>query len=339
MTTGIEAAAASGCVVCGAPGVLELEGVRDTLYGVPGRWNYRRCRACGLLWQDPMVAEDRVGALYARYHTHDVPAAAPETVVRRLYSAIRRGYLATAYGYGARAWERAAGYLLLLHPGRRADADFEAIYLPSSARGRLLDVGCGRGETMARLAAVGWSVAGLDLDPAAVDVARRRGLDATCGTVWSAELRAASFDVIWMSHVIEHVHRPVDVLGRCRQLLAPGGVLVAVTPNSESWGAQVFGAAWRGLEPPRHLQVFSRRALSEAARRAGFGEASVQVTIRNARGIRGMSRAMRDAEAGGNVVSTAPAPTVADELWQAREWLRTLRRPEAGEELVLHARP
>lgn len=339
VTAAIDVVTTPACVVCGDSGVIEIEGARDTLYGVPGRWTYRRCRACGLLWQDPMVAEQSVAVLYERYHTHTASPAARGGVARRAYAALRRGFLASEYGYPARTWERAAGHLLRLHPGRRADADFDAIYLPARRRGRLLDVGCGRGETMERLAALGWDVRGLDVDRAAVEVARGRGMLADLATVWSDALEPGTFDVIWMSHVVEHVHRPVDVLARCGSLLAHGGVLVAVTPNSESWGARTFGRAWRGLEPPRHLQVFSRLALGEAARRAGFCKVEVQATIRNARGIHGMSRAMQDTYALGTIVETAPAPTVADEIWQLREWLRTFRRPEDGEELVLHASP
>ena len=315
MTDAIATAEAPLCTVCGATGTLEQDGLRDTLYGVPGHWQYRRCGSCGLLWQDPMVTEDAVASLYTRYYTHASAAMPAPSLARRLYAGVRLGYLANQYGYPADGvWQRLAGHLLRLHPGRRADADFTAIYLPASARGRLLDVGCGRGETMEALAALGWDVRGIDPDPKAVEVARDRGLQAECGTIWSDALDPG-FDAIWMSHVIEHVHRPVEMLRRCCELLAPGRTLVAVTPNSKSWGYQVFGGAWRGLEPPRHLQVFSRQALIAAARHAGFAEVDVRVTIRNARGIHYMSQAIREAERTGTLVDP-PAPTLGGEIWQ-----------------------
>lgn len=338
MSHGIDTTDVPACPVCGTIGTIELREVPDALYGVPGRWCYRRCPRCGLLWQDPMVTEGSVGNIYTDYYTHVPPATPAESLPRRLYRSIRAGYLASEYGYPAAGFvERMAGHFLRLHPGRRADADFSAIYLPMRARGRLLDVGCGRGETMKELAALGWDVQGIDTDPKAVDVARDRGLRAHHGTIWSGDLTPGSFDVLWMSHVLEHVHRPIDVLGRCHELLAPGGALVAVTPNSESWGCRTFGGAWRGLEPPRHLHVFSRRALVAAAKAAGFADADVRVTIRNARAIHGMSQAIRVAQREGRLVET-PVPTVRDEIWQGLEWLRTFRRAEDGEELVLIAR-
>lgn len=338
MRRGIETIPAPLCVVCGGTGTIEQRDLVDRLFGVPGRWQYRRCGCCGALWQDPMVSEAAVGAVYARYHTHEVPPSGRPSLSRRFYAWLTRGYLAAQFGYEAGAWQRAIGRVLALHPGRRADADFSAMYLPASSRGRVLDVGCGRGEMMELLSALGWSVYGIDVDPKAVEVTRSRGLPAECAAIWSDTLGRGTFDVIWMSHVIEHVHQPVEVLRRCRELLAPGGTLVAVTPNSESWGYQVFGSAWRGLEPPRHLQVFTRRSFLDAVARAGFPTVDVRITIRNARGIHGMSRAIQTAAFRDAPVESAPTPTFGDELWQMAEWLRTRWRAEDGEELVLIAR-
>ena len=48
-------------------------------------------------------------------------------------------------------------------------------------------------------------------------------------------------------------------------LMAPGGVLIAVTPNIESLVHRWFNADWRGLEPPRHLHLLSPRTLRTVA--------------------------------------------------------------------------
>src|SRR6185436_18524772 len=90
----IETTEAPRCAVCGRTGTIEQRGVRDALYGVPGRWDYRRCDDCGLLWQDPMVTEAAIGAIYTRYYTHALAASAAPNFTRRLYASIRVGYLA-----------------------------------------------------------------------------------------------------------------------------------------------------------------------------------------------------------------------------------------------------
>ncbi|MEZ5420019.1 MAG: class I SAM-dependent methyltransferase [Vicinamibacterales bacterium] len=340
MTGDVAVTPVPGCVVCGADGRVLHERARDRVFGAPGEWRYRRCTRCRLVWQDPMVTEADVGRLYETYYTHAQPAADGTSLPRRLYRSAQRGYIAVRYGYPVATWtERALGCLLALHPGRRADAEFLAQYLPAADRGRLLDVGCGHGAMLAQMRDLGWTVEGVEPDVHAVATASARGFRVAHGTVFSAGLEPGAYDAITMSHVMEHVHRPIDTLRRCLDLLAPGGTLVAITPNADSWGHQRFGVAWRGLEPPRHLQVFTRPALAMAAREAGFAAPRVRVTIRNARGIYDASLSIERAIAQGpEAQAEIPLPGIRSELWQAAEWCRTFVRPDAGEELVLIAR-
>jgi hypothetical protein len=44
------------------------------------------------------------------------------------------------------------------------------------------------------------------------------------------------------------------------------------TPNIESIGHNYFGINWRGLEPPRHLVLFSPKALWATLVKAGFAD-------------------------------------------------------------------
>jgi SAM-dependent methyltransferase len=81
---------------------------------------------------------------------------------------------------------------------------------------------------------------------------------------------ADSFDAVIMSHVIEHVPHPRELLTECARVLKPGGRLVMLTPNAESFGLDYYGRCWRGLEPPRHLQIFSQLALEQIAKQAGL---------------------------------------------------------------------
>lgn len=326
------------CPVCLGTGAVLYGGVRDRLFGTPGEWRYRRCAACRLVWQDPMVTEEDVGRLYEAYYTHARPEESATGGARGVYRSAQRGHIANRYGYPAARWtDRLLGGLIALHPGRRLDAEFLAQYLPASSTGTLLDVGCGHGATLADMHRLGWEVQGVDPDAQAVEAARGRGFQVALGTVYSADLPSGHFDAITMSQVIEHVHRPIEMLRRCRELLAPGGVLVAMTPNADSRGHRVFGRAWRGLEPPRHLQVFSRQALESAARQAGFETVRVRVTIRSARGIYDASRAIERATRLGAGRAEIPPPTATSELWQLGEWCQTFVRPDAGEELLLVA--
>ena len=136
--------------------------------------------------------------------------------------------------------------------------------------GSLLDVGCGRGDLASNFANAGWRASGLDISPAAVAAAREVGVDAHVGTIETAPFQDGSFDLVIMSHSLEHMPDPAGALAHARRLLRDGATLIVAVPNWDSWQRRRFGADWTPLDVPRHLTHFSPRALHLAARRAGF---------------------------------------------------------------------
>jgi SAM-dependent methyltransferase len=136
----------------------------------------------------------------------------------------------------------------------------------------MLDVGCGNGAFLAQMRDYGWNVVGLDFDPNAVAAARTIGIEATCGALEMSTYPPESFDAVCLNHVIEHLYNPVETLHICRQILKPGGYLYVATPNIKSAGHARHQQFWRGLEPPRHLTLFSPDALTHAFELAGFND-------------------------------------------------------------------
>jgi 2-polyprenyl-3-methyl-5-hydroxy-6-metoxy-1,4-benzoquinol methylase len=137
-----------------------------------------------------------------------------------------------------------------------------AYFHPFCRNGRLLDVGCGNGDHLSRMRGYGWEVAGIEPDPAAARVARdRHGLEVHEGTVEDAPFAARSYDALTCCHVIEHIGAPQAFLRSMVRFLKPGGRLVIVTPNADSLGHRFFGRDFYSLDPPRHLVLFTPRAL------------------------------------------------------------------------------
>jgi SAM-dependent methyltransferase len=147
---------------------------------------------------------------------------------------------------------------------------------------------------------------------------------------------ADSFDAVTLSHVIEHLHDPVESLAACLRLLKPGGQIWVATPNVEGLGHRRFGRDWFGLDPPRHLVIFTRRALDRALRSAGFESRSFLRTYRGQ-----MIVAASEAIACEGEPLTALRPASWSSRWSARAFdAAAALRPEWGEELVaLAARP
>lgn len=107
--------------------------------------------------------------------------------------------------------------------------------------GRVIDLGCGRGEMLAILQANAISAWGVDMDPLMVETARGKGLEAYEQDALTAVdlCEPASLGGLFAAQVIEHLF-PGDLLGLIRlaaDRLAPGGRLVLETINAASPGA------------------------------------------------------------------------------------------------------
>jgi 2-polyprenyl-3-methyl-5-hydroxy-6-metoxy-1,4-benzoquinol methylase len=270
------------CHLCGGEGRLAYSGLQDRLFDAEGSWNLKRCADpdCGLIWLDPMPLPEDLGKAYTRYYTHAARDGVGRSgLLKRFYWAMKRGYCAVKYNYQPRPVslaDRLVGKLLYLFPLRRSEVDADARYLPVVPGGRVLDVGCGSGDWLALMKEMGWRVAGVDFDQNAVKIAQERGLDVVCGALEQQKHPDDSFDAVTLNHVIEHVPNPIETVKECLRILKPGGTLVVLTPNASSATHRIFKQDWRGLEPPRHLHIFSTRSLRDLHVRAGFKNTTIR---------------------------------------------------------------
>jgi 2-polyprenyl-3-methyl-5-hydroxy-6-metoxy-1,4-benzoquinol methylase len=312
------------------------ENMSDRLFGVVGTWRITRCNdpACATLWLDPAPVEEDLELAYRDYYTHAGPGRVPPRTLEGPWRWVKQGYLAERFGYRfpAGSPQRILAGLLVPFPARRENLDALVMYLPARPGGRMLDVGCGDGRTLHALSRLGWQVEGIDLDPQAVAAVTQRGFRAHVGTLEARRFPDGEFDAITASHVLEHVKQPETFLRECRRVLRPGGMLTVLTPNAGGLGCRRFDRAWRGLEPPRHLQILTAPALERLAHRAGFDDRRVWSSARMAAFICRESRALQSGIRGrrtGQLEAT----------WFQFEERRALRAdPWAGEELVMVAR-
>ena len=119
--------------------------------------------------------------------------------------------------------------------------------------GRVLDVGCGTGFLLERLAERGFSGVGVDLSPESVAHANRRlaevgAADRLSAVVGSAyEPPEGAFDLICLTDVLEHLEDPRACLRALAARLAPGGLVVVSTPNRRSLPGARRWLAERGV--------------------------------------------------------------------------------------------
>ncbi|MBT8272153.1 MAG: class I SAM-dependent methyltransferase [Flavobacteriaceae bacterium] len=141
-------------------------------------------------------------------------------------------------------------------------------YQPRSKR--LLDFGCGTGDFLRTAQNNGWTITGIEPNSMARDI----GNSKTNKNIFTPEkldsFAKASFDVITLWHVLEHLHDPLEKLKRFHNLLDDGGTLILAVPNHNSFDATYYGTNWAGYDVPRHLWHFSKNAIKKMANASEF---------------------------------------------------------------------
>jgi len=97
---------------------------------------------------------------------------------------------------------------------------------------RVLDVGCGAGAFLEAARRDGVEVAGIEIDPAAANAARCRGVSVTIGSILGAVPLGYGWDVVTLWDVLDHLDDPAEALARLRARMKPGGLLVARGRNA-----------------------------------------------------------------------------------------------------------
>ncbi len=319
------------CFLCNRAGTLLYEQLHDHLFGAPGVWGFLKCPGCGLVWLSPRPLPGDLKEVYRQYHTHDESgrSALRRRSKRALYSTLP-GYHSLAPNW---PW-KLLGKGLALSSLMKERAFLGTMCLVGDKKGTLLDVGCGNGLFLSIMRDAGWKVVGVEPDGAAAHGAQERyGLTVFAGHLADAKFDDRTFDAITLNHVIEHTFDPVALLSECRRLLKPEGTVVLITPNAEGHGHSRFKSFWRGLEPPRHINVFSGSTLQSCCKKAGLHVRFLRTSERSAAWIWGASHAIQGRQNDSSAV-VKWRMQLQGLMFQLRERNMLRTSGNAGEELV-----
>ncbi len=245
--SGVPCTTTRACPVCGGRRAVALHEQQFALpeaSPLPPAYTIASCEECGACFADTPASQHAYDRHYRHFSKYDDPA------------------LGTGGGESlsdrARLDETAA--VLAAQP------------LPRDKESRILDIGCAGGGLLLALAARGFhDLSGVDPSGACVERVRRHGFPCHQGMlseIATALPRGATWDVVVLSHVVEHV---VDVrasLRAVRDLLAEGGVCYVEVPDAERYVVDAFVPFY--FFDAEHINHFDGAALSNLASVTGF---------------------------------------------------------------------
>lgn len=201
------------------------------------------CDRCGHLFVSPRLPEEAVPVLYGSMYWEDYSIAIGSPTL------------------AARAdWDYRNGFTKL-----------QRDVLPFRTSGRLLDVGASNGGMVRAARESGFEAVGVEPSSDICALAREaNGATMICGDIRTLKLKAASYDIVTLHDVLEHVFDPVGTLRACRHVLAPGGLLVVEMPSGDSVQALAEGVDWAVYSPLEHVNIFSEANAARIVREAGF---------------------------------------------------------------------
>lgn len=232
------------CRLCGADS--------PELLSIQRSWPVSRCRECGFIYLSERPVEKALEDMYSRDY----------------YESAEVGYGGYVDNY--RKYNRIFTALF-----QRRAKDLE----PFRGECDLLEVGCAHGFLLDFLRKRGWKVRGVEVSPLAAEYASGElGLDVVNGKLEDAAFPGASFDVVLLLDVLEHLHRPFETLKEIGRILKPEGILLVQCPWELTHWEERAEAFLKGkrqctITPdavPAHLYFFDPRTLEAFLLKGGF---------------------------------------------------------------------
>jgi 2-polyprenyl-3-methyl-5-hydroxy-6-metoxy-1,4-benzoquinol methylase len=206
-----------------------------------------RCRACSMVYANPVEADLATGSFYDRKGTSFY--LSPEK--------LQSDYASVRFARELRLFRKYC------------------------RQGEVLDVGCSTGGFLFQLKTrfpSAYQVTGMDVTSTAVDYAESRGINVLRGSMLDLKPEGHCFDSVTFWAVLEHLVEPRQFLEQARELLEAGGFCFILVPNLASLAVRVLGAKYRYIMPD-HVNYFSPSTLLALARSVqGFEVVHVKAT-------------------------------------------------------------
>jgi len=240
----------SNCPLCGQLAKHDFIG-QDFMFDRSKFYNYSKCQSCKISFQDPIPDLATINSYYPNnYENYDDPKPSRLSFIEKIRLQYHHGYSNLIKN---NLLNRCLSNIIF----------FDKKIINNISDGNFLDIGCGNGSRLIKMRNLGWNVHGVELNKFAYIKCKKNNLNVQNTSLEKANFKKNYFDVIYMSHLIEHLHNPTEVIEICDLLLKKGGKLYIHTPNLNALGRVFFGKYWFANEVPRHLILYSHSGIKK----------------------------------------------------------------------------
>lgn len=135
---------------------------------------------------------------------------------------------------------------------------------------KILDIGSGNGKNVRAIHNLGFDVTGIEPHKKHVEACKKIGLNVVQGFYNEKSFKGIKFDVIYSSHVLEHVDDPFSFIKLIRKNLSDDGIAIIDVPNFSAANKHIFGRYFLHLAVPVHLFHYTKKSLKHLVENLGF---------------------------------------------------------------------
>ncbi len=192
------------------------------------------CLNCGLSYTMPRPNKEKIGEYYKseEYYSHQENK---KGFIPRLYESVKKVNLKHKYNLATQGLNV----------------------------GKMLDIGCGVGDFLHTAEEHGWICTGVEPSEDAKAIAKTKTKANIINSEDMEKIPDATFDLITMWHVLEHVDDLKWQIEQLHRLTKTKGRIVIAVPNYKSYDAQYYKELWAAYDVPRHLSHFNKNVLTK----------------------------------------------------------------------------
>ena len=130
----------------------------------------------------------------------------------------------------------------------------------------ILDIGSGTGVSCILLEKKGYNMTGVDPDPKNAQLINSKLKKGKCINSYFEDLKIENkVDVVWLTHVIEHLEQPDILLEKCKEWIVPDGIVCIAVPDCGN-----PNMLDHSLNNPYHIYHFTKNSLKQLFKKSGY---------------------------------------------------------------------